>query len=193
MEGKIIEEFHALMAEIETAIIELNGKSAGLINKNQYQAGRVCLAKAEQATEIHQQLKALHAKWQELDVAAELEPENSDGSKTITTSVRLKRGLSHDLNFYKNPILEALVRLGGSAKRKLIFDEVKTTLVGQMNEFDLQATPGSSRSFRWVHAAAKAGDQLEKEGCITRDPSKGTWKITEKGLTVSEDFKTRHK
>jgi len=193
MEEKIIVGFDVLISEIDTVIIELNGKSADLINKNQYQAGRVCIGKAEQVTEILVTLKGLLVKWQELDVAAELEPENSAVSKATTTSTRIKRGLSHDLNFYKMPILEVLARLGRSGKRKLIFDEVKTSLADQMNEFDLQTTPGSSRSFRWVHAAAKAGDQLENEGCITRDPSKGTWKITEKGLTVSEDFKTRHK
>jgi len=181
MEDKINNAFDTLISVIESAIKALNEKSAGLITNNQYQAARDYLAKAEEVTKLHLQVRALLDQWKKLDIALELAPEPVDEA-FMTSSSRIKSGVAHGLSFYKMPILKALVKLGGSSKRKFIFDEVKANLAGQMNEYDLQNTAHSSRSIRWIHATAKAGDALEKEGCITRDRSKGEWTITEVGL-----------
>lgn len=185
MEEKVTTAFDTLISEIENAIKALNEKSAGLITNNQYQAARDCLTKAEEVTHIHLQVRALLDHWEKLDVASELSPEPVDEA-FMTSSSRIKSGLSHNPSFYKIPILKALVKLGGTSKRKFIFDLVKANLAGQLNEFDLQNTPPGSRSIRWIHAAAKAGEALEKEGCITRDRSKGEWTITEVGLKQLE-------
>ena len=82
---------------------------------------------------------------------------------------------------FRIPILQALVNLSGSAKRKLVFEELERIMGDQLTENDWNTLPSNKKMARWKRIATNARTKMLEDGLITVDPKMGIWMITEKG------------
>jgi len=110
-------------------------------------------------------------------------PPSSPGELKVSPETEKQfRSQSHTSSKeFRIPILQALVNLGGSAKRKLVFDELEKIMGDQLSDNDREPLPSRKRVARWQRIATNTRTKMRDEGYITVDPNKGVWIITEKG------------
>ena len=88
---------------------------------------------------------------------------------------------------YRLPILQVLVNLGGSARRKDVFDELEKMMADQLTENDRKTLPSNPRLTRWQRIAANSRNGLLKDGYLTAVPEEGLWVITDTGRVFLRD------
>ncbi|WP_052297133.1 winged helix-turn-helix domain-containing protein [Marinithermus hydrothermalis] len=97
------------------------------------------------------------------------------------TRDRLSRGLRTPENAFRQPILEALVELGGSAPVNDVLERVQQKMAHVLNEYDYQPLPSDPRSARWRNTAQWCRNALVREGLMKSDSPYGIWEISEQG------------
>ncbi len=84
--------------------------------------------------------------------------------------------------FYQ-PILKALVQVGGEARRPEIEPVVFQLMEGRLQPGDLEVAGGGRP--HWQNSVRRARKPLIREGWLSEDGSKGLWRITEKGKAAA--------
>lgn len=116
-------------------------------------------------------------------------PTSEDNIKVSRETERQFRREFHTKSeAFRIPILKALVNLGGSAKRQVVFEELEKIMRDQLTENDWNPLPSNKRMVRWQVIATNTRMVLLKEGLINVNPQKGMWIITEKGRKALEEM-----
>nr|WP_277999017.1 winged helix-turn-helix domain-containing protein [Moorella sulfitireducens] len=82
--------------------------------------------------------------------------------------------------FYRLPILEALVELGGEAPGKKVLELVYEKVKDQLLASDLEPIP-SGKDIRWHKNANWCRYKMKEEGLLASDSPRGIWEITSRG------------
>lgn len=98
---------------------------------------------------------------------------------------RLQGGKCHPQEFYRVPILQALILLDGSAPRRKVFDTIFALIGGQLNEFD-KALLDDGWYTRWMNMAAWERQSLVHEGLLKPSITRGWWQISDAGRQYLE-------
>ena len=88
---------------------------------------------------------------------------------------------------YYIPILETLVELGGSAKRKEVIEKVFIKVKDKLLEDDYKEVP--TGDIRWKDRCAWARHSLKLKGYISSDSPYGIWEITDAGREYLRNYK----
>jgi len=88
---------------------------------------------------------------------------------------------------FRVPILKALVNLGGSAKRQIVFQELEKIMGDRLTENDRKPLPSNPRITRWQRIATNSRTSMRKDGFMSVDPKMGIWIITQKGRTFLDE------
>jgi len=102
-------------------------------------------------------------------------------------SGRLPRGLRTPEEAFRQPILEALVELGGKAPMRKVLDVVEKKVRSKLNKYDLEALPSDPKSVRWRNTAQWCRNTLVEEGLMRRDSPYGIWEISELGRKALQE------
>jgi hypothetical protein len=94
---------------------------------------------------------------------------------------RLKRGLRTPEDTFRLPILQTLVKMGGSGKVRDVLAHVEEVMCDQLTEADYQTPPSTPNTARWYNTAQWARNTKVNEGLIRSDSPRGTWQITAEG------------
>jgi len=130
-------------------------------------------------SEFLQRVNALQKDWKTfLTVKRELRrnkrrPENVNG--------KLTRGLRTPEHSFREPILNALCELGGSATLEDVLKNVERNMKGVLNEYDRQSLKSNPHDVRWKNTVQWTRFKLVKEGLLSRTAKRGTCEITDKG------------
>ena len=100
---------------------------------------------------------------------------------------RVSGGLSRD--FYRIPILEALIKLNGSATVREVLHYVEQKLKKYFTDIDWKIIP--SGRYRWENNALWVRKELVDEGLLKKNSPHGIWEITEQGRKYYEDYLQR--
>jgi len=182
--NEISTSFDNLIENINKLLPNLNQQSSDLIEKHQYQEAKETISKAETVMSLRKKIENLKEEWLGLNLPSADSPPSSEDTKQKVSPETEKqfRSQSHTSSKeFRIPILQALVNLGGSAKRKLVFDELEKIMGDQLSENDREPLPSRKRVARWQRIATNTRTKMRDEGYITVDPNKGVWIITEKG------------
>ena len=88
---------------------------------------------------------------------------------------------------FREPILQALSDLGGSAQEKDVLDRVEQAMAQQLNDVDRELlASGRNHKPRWRMSAREERRIMAKKGLLKRDCPRGIWELTEEGLAEAE-------
>ncbi len=93
--------------------------------------------------------------------------------------LRRTKGVTPQKEF-RQPVLDALVELGGSAPAKRVLELVEHRMRGVMTDADYEEL--RSGGPRWHKAANWARYVLARDGLIRRYSPRGTWELTDEGF-----------
>jgi Mrr N-terminal domain len=93
---------------------------------------------------------------------------------------RLPRGICTQESAYQEPILRALIELGGSANKDDVLDHVKILMKDVLKDIDYERHAISPR-IRWREKAEWQRKKMVKDGLLKSTSQRGIWEITEAG------------
>jgi restriction system protein len=175
--NEVYTAFELLLEEIEYVANQLNEAGASAFRSGDYHKARTAIEEATRLADFRDRVKSLQKEWASLSSSHRTHRPR----RPITASARLGRGLRTPEDFYRRPILEALVELGGSATVSEVLAKVEQKVRNILNEYDLQPLPSNRRSIRWKNAARWCRNTLVQEGLIKRDSPHGMWEISDAG------------
>jgi len=185
---EIIPAFDLLLEELAAIIPELNKQGKQLLDENKYSEAKEIIDKAQGVMAFQGKVKTLREEWLEMEVPqTKISVRNRKKKGSRRTTTKLPKGLRTNDNEFRIPILQALVKLGGSAKRQYVFDELEMIMSDQLNDYDWQPLPSNKRSVRWKNSAAWARQDLVDMGYLSSNSPNGIWEITEAGKTALEE------
>ncbi len=177
----IPDAFDLLLEEIEAQVGDFNEAIAELSKAERYGEVKTVADQAKVATDFRGRIASLRDEWlAAFQVEKTSTPESAEPvSKQFHG--KLRKGLRTPEQAYRKPILEALVRAGGSAKMSRVLDEVFERMGPILSEFDHQPLSSGRGAIRWRNAAQWARNTLVKDGLMRNDSPQGTWEISEAG------------
>jgi len=165
--------FNLLRDEVDSRLSKFHEEISHAAAKHAYdQVGRLAEA-AQEVADLKKELISLEKRFGAL-VEAEPETALEDGRK-------YKKGLKTPEKAYQQPILQALVDLGGSSELHAVLDRVYQMMKDQFNAHDLAPLPSDGITPRWQNTAQWARNALREGGYIKDDSPHGVWEISEKG------------
>jgi len=109
-------------------------------------------------------------------------------SITVFRRKKLRKGLKTPQQAYRQPILEALYELGGSAYVGDVLQMVEKKMKPILKEVDYQKL-SSGVDIRWRNTAMWERFNLVKEGLLKSGSPNGIWELPDNGIQEAE--KTR--
>lgn len=182
-DNDISKSFDRLIENLKKLLPELNQQGSELIGKHQYHEAKEIISKAEMLMSMQYKLLALKKEWLDLELPSAVTPPSSnDDLKVSPETQRQFRSQPYTSSKdFSIPILQALVNLGGKARRMDVFKELEIIMGDQLSENDKNSLPSKRSLTRWQKNAQYARNGLLDEGLITAITEKGIWIITEKG------------
>jgi Mrr N-terminal domain len=153
---------------IKDCLRAVNQSAAKLMSRGDYSAAQGLASVGMEIQGFRRELKALRQKWNGIGGARE-----QKGGKNSATP----------LWGYYQPILRALITLGGEARRQDIEPEVEKVMKDKFQPGD---TNGVSRGrLRWQVMIRRAHRHMVKEGWLEKHAGK-VWKITAAGRQAAK-------
>ena len=181
MKGSINKTIDFLLGQLDAIIPELNKQGAQLMQEKKYDQARQIIAKAEAVVAFQGKVSALREEWLKLAVSATKKSEKKEKPVSRKMTTMLKKGLRTPNDAFFLPILQALVKLGGSGRVQAVLDVVEEIMGDQLNKYDYQSIPSNPKILRWRNNAQWARLKLVQEGLLADDSPRGIWEITEAG------------
>ncbi len=125
------------------------------------------------------------------ECADQLQP-SSLGARSnggTTTPESLPKGHRTPKKAFRRPILEALYQLGGRGGTREVLAITEGKMEHILGEIDYHPLP--SGRIRWRERAKWARNQLKNDGFLKGDSERGTWELTERGVSAVESNKAQ--
>lgn len=165
--------FEILLEEIEAEIAVVDRAGSKAFEAKRYPRAKELAELASRLTNVRQRLADLRSEWQGLAKHAK--------DKPAGPRHHLPRGVRTPEEAYRQPILQALLALGGSAAVPDVLERVGKAMKGVLKDVDHQAMASDSDMLRWRNAAQWARPSMVKEGLLKPDSPRGVWEISEAG------------
>ena len=151
-----------LKKSLKECLVRVNQEAGMLLSKGSYERAESLVAIAKSVDTFRVEVESLHTRWKEIK-----------GGPQGTAKVPRT-----PLWEYYQPILQALVDLGGAAKSAEIEPAVELLLKDRLVEGDLSIMANGSA--RWQVMIRRARKHMVKEGLLDSDTGMD-WKITQQG------------
>lgn len=159
---QVVKAIRALRRELKATVRATNKLAAKRLTRGDYAGAQAMIESAQGVSAFDREVASLQSRWKGLRSATE------------PTS---KNDLTPLWEYYQ-PILHALVALGGTATRQEIEKQLEATVEGWLKEGDLVA---NTRGIpRWKQLVGRARKHMTAEGFLENGPGR-EWRITKKG------------
>jgi hypothetical protein len=112
-----------------------------------------------------------------------------DGKGSRRDFGRLQRGIRTPEETFRLPILQTLVKMGGSGLAREVLTQVEKLLRQDLSETDYETLPSTPNTPRWSNTAQWARNSMVHEGLLRDDSPRGTWEISEQGREYLQEQK----
>ncbi|MGC8743087.1 MAG: winged helix-turn-helix domain-containing protein [Verrucomicrobiia bacterium] len=172
----INEAFDLLFDQLYESLTTIREKAAEATKTGKYDEAEKYIQKAKKIEGIRRNLKKIKEELEKIlnDGKIEKPPNNGDNSHIDRTTQRE----------FRIPILEILIKNGGSGKVRYILDELEEKMKGVLKSADFE--PLKSGEIRWKNTAKWERHSMVKEGLLSDQSPVGIWEITEKGRQYYE-------
>ncbi len=171
--------FEIVLEEVESVVDSLNAEGAGAFKKGDYESARKLIEDATRLTDFRSKVRNLQKEWENLFSS---KVQKKPGKKSITS--RLGRGLRTPQDAFRQPILETLNEMGGSAPVAKALERIEDKMKSVLNDYDRQFLPSQPKMQRWNNNAQWCRNTLVQEGLLKSDSPRGVWEISEKGMNA---------
>lgn len=134
--------FELLLEEIEDEIEFVNQAGAKAFTEGQYERVDAARQHAVKLTTYRGKIATLRKEWQTLSTAFDAESDQDETEKAARRDFgRLQRGVRTPEEAFRLPILQVLVKMGGSGKVRDILAQVEKLVNDQLSDADYQPLP----------------------------------------------------
>ena len=182
----VMPAFDMLMEEFDAIVTHLNQQGAQLMQAKDYAQAREVISKAEAVLAFQAKVKSLQDEWVHMAVPPTLKTPKKKKPVKRTMTKLLKQGLRTPNEAFRLPILQALIKLGGSGRLGEVLDLVELMMKDQLNKYDYQTIPSDPNVIRWRNNAQWARLKLVQDGYLASDSPRGVWEITDSGRALVE-------
>jgi len=184
MKARVLRSFEvssslkALLKQVDAVLKRTNEQAANLVRRGDYADAEGWVRVGTLLGEFRKKTLAFREEWKVLCREATgkgLPIAGKPGKKTRQSTTPV-------WEFYQ-PILKALVQIGGEARRPDVEPLVFQLMGSRLMPGDLEMAGGERP--HWQNSIRRARKPLIKEGWLSEDGSKGMWRITEKGKAAA--------
>ncbi|HWQ90516.1 MAG TPA: winged helix-turn-helix domain-containing protein [Clostridia bacterium] len=169
-----------LLEEVEAEIDFINSVGARSFERRDYDQAREALEHSASLTTYRDKVTDLRKEWGLL--SAKTRPHEDEQTRSERRNLgRLRRGLRTQEEAYYEPILRAIVEMGGSGQMSDVLHRVGRAMKSVLKEVDFQPLAGTPDALRWRNTAQWARNTLVKDGLLKADSPRGLWEISEAG------------
>ena len=165
--GEVDKAIKAVQQKVKAAQTALNQNAAKQMSRSKYSVAEAMIGKGREIEAFLKDVQALRQRWRGLRGRGEAAEKNS---KT-------------PLWGYYQPVLQAIVQLEGSAKRRDLTPVVEEIMGGSFKEGDLDEMAGGW--IRWQVMIRRTRKALVEQGWLEEYPA-SPWVITPEGRKAAE-------
>ncbi len=170
--------FDILLEEIEGEVSHTNRQGAQAFEQGDYDGARHALERVDSLTAFRAKVVDLRQEWEALVASS---PTASGDEFHRRNLGRLPKGRKTPETAYYQPILQALVDLGGSAGLQDVLQRVEVMVKSVLKPVDWEPMPSDPDQVRWRNTAQWARYSLVQQGLMRDDSPCGIWAISEQG------------
>jgi restriction system protein len=180
MPTNVTAAFELLLAEIEDEIEFVNQTGAKAFTVGQYERVDSARQHAVRLTEYRSKIAALRKEWQTLSNAFDTEADQNEIEEAARRDLgRLQRGVRTPEEAFRLPILQVLIKMGGSGRVRDVLAQVEKVICNQLSDADYQPLPSTPNTPRWYNTAQWARNSMVQEGLLRSNSARGTWEISQ--------------
>jgi restriction system protein len=177
-QNEVAVAFDIVLEEIEDVIEVLNNEGAQAFQSGKYDIAKDLIDKGSQMTAFREKVSDLRKEWTNIFANVARGTVRKRGRKV---TAKLKRGLRTPEDAFREPILKAIVELGGSAPMAVVLEKVEQLMKGTLNAYDRQSVSSYPHQPRWRNTAQWTRNAMVREGLLSSDSERGIWEITDAG------------
>ena len=161
---QVSKALRSLRRELKSSVKETNRRAAKRLGKGDYAGAQRLIEIAQSIAAFDQEVAGMNSRWRGLRSGGKMEEYSKDTATPLWE--------------YYQPVLQALVALGGSATRREIEERLATSLPTGLTDGDL--ANNAKGIPRWKQMVGRSRKHMIREGFLANE--KGfRWKITAKG------------
>jgi hypothetical protein len=183
--------FDMLLDHIDQEIDLVKQQGAAALTGDNLAAATAAISRVGDLRAFRDEVFALARKWQALSMPRPTRrtpaPPSAPGMHPPRRDFgRLPRGAKTPQRAYIRPILQTLVKFGGSADADDVLREIERIMGASFNARDLESLASNADEPRWRNTAQWTRWQLVKQGLLRRGSPRGVWEITDAGRRYLE-------
>lgn len=180
----VLAAFEMLLEEIEIEIDFINRSGATAIEGRDYEHARNAVEQGDKATLFRDKIVDLRKDWEVLMSIPQVREEEEHVSVERRNTGRLQRGIRTPETAFQQPILKALLELGGSARIGNVLTKVEQSMKGTLKQIDYEPLPSTPDQPRWRNTAQWERNTMVRKGLLKSNSPHGVWEISEEGRKV---------
>lgn len=184
----VADALELLIQEIDKFETELREECARAIRACEDRDAENLAAMIQRLGKFREKIEPLRAEWSQI-----LRGGERRRRRQRRNTQRAPRGERTPVQSFREPILKALMKLGGKAKVKDVLAEVEKMMSSQLRHIDYEPLPSNPSILRWRNTAQWCRNSLVKEGLLAKNSPRCVWEITEKGRRSLEAMGMREK
>lgn len=171
----------AVLKEIESREKEVKSIGRRAFQEGEYARTQVLIRSATRLEILKSTIYDFGIELADIFSEIEYQTKEMPAGRIRQRAKRIPRGKKTPESAYHEPILKALVDLGGNGTTSEVLDHVYDQMKNDLNEYDKQPVPSVPSQQRWRHTAQLVRTKLIKEGLIKGNSSRGIWELTASG------------
>ncbi|MGI6460145.1 MAG: winged helix-turn-helix domain-containing protein [Candidatus Hydrogenedentales bacterium] len=176
----VVAAFEMLLEEIEAEIDFVNRMGAKAFEDRDYDKAKEALERAAQVSGFRDKADDLRQEWETL-FSSDADEVGTEAHSERRNLGRLRRGLRTREEAYYQPILNAILQLGGSAQMSDVLEQVHAAMKNTLQDVDFDPLASDPDMPRWRNAAQWARNSMVKKGLMKSNSRRGIWEISDKG------------
>jgi len=173
--------FEMLLEEIEVEIDLINQAGSKTFQSSDYDGVAKQRKHASQATILRDKLVDLRKEWEVLMASSQDKEEEETVRNERRNRGSLQRGLRTPESAYRQPILQVLNEMGGSARMNDLLVRVERYMKTRLKQVDYEPLASDPDAPRWRNTAQWERNTMVKEGLLKSNSPYGVWEISEAG------------
>ena len=171
-----------LGTQVREEILRIRDEGANAMKQGDYDTAKSVIDFAGKLESFAGDVDKLVGQWNSIATQHDVEPETVKAIVGNTFFPRARKGTITTDKEFQIPLLQALVKLGGSGKTKVVVDQVGKLMEGKLKPKDFELLKSGPETVRWRNKVMWARNSLVNElGYMRSDAPFGVWAISEKG------------
>lgn len=182
-----------VIREIESIVNEYHQNGIELYSLQKFEEAEKQAQKILEIERLKSQIQEIGIRLGNLIPIGDISVENEDTQSENLRQDKLPKGLRTPDKEFRQPILIALEKLGGSGHINDVMEIVSSLMESKLNKYDFQPLKSAPKFPRWRNTAQWERDTMVKEGLLLKDSPRSIWTLSAKGKSYLQSQKQTQK